>query len=151
MKLIKNLHLLSRYSYLFLIQTKLNDHKIEIWRLIKYYNTLHKSISFSLGHRVLGRYLPQKVLISISVWAFCKPIIYINSVSLLVCDKGFGGGVGGGEGEAGEVAGDWCQSVIGLGKGRTGHGLGTSTSGNWARARTRTRTGHEHGHDHGQD
>jgi len=36
MRLIINLHLLSHYSYLFLIQTKLNEHKIEIWRLIKY-------------------------------------------------------------------------------------------------------------------
>ncbi len=46
-----------------------------------------------------------------------------------------------GEGEAGEAAGDWCQSVTGLGKGRAGHKLGTCTSGNWAR------TGHRHEHE----
>ncbi len=42
-----------------------------------------------------------------------------------------------GEGEAGEAAGDRCQSVIGLGKGRARHGLGTGTG--W--------TGHGHGRD----
>ncbi len=74
MKLIINLHLLSHYSYLFLIQVKRNDHKVENWRSINYESTLHKSITFSPGHRVLGRYLPQKVLLSISILAFCKPI-----------------------------------------------------------------------------
>ncbi len=55
-----------------------------------------------------------------------------------------------GEVEVGEAAGDQCQSMMGLGKGRAGHGLGTGTGGNWARTKhglgtNWARTGHGHG------
>jgi len=40
-----------------------------------------------------------------------------------------------GEVKVGEAAGDQCQSMMGLRKGRDGHGLGTGTGGNWARTK----------------
>ncbi len=43
-----------------------------------------------------------------------------------------------GEGEAGEAAGDRCESMTGLGKGWARHGLGMGTGGNWAHT--------QHGH-----
>jgi len=56
----------------------------------------------------------------------CISYILIHYIYEFVCD----GVLQGEEGEAGEAASDWCQSVIGLGNGRAGHGLGTDTGGN---------------------